>query len=63
MTDPRSLDPTTFCIHCRRSGGSFWRVTYIGAPEGGVPVHVKCANEFFAAIDARSPFDYSEPHQ
>jgi hypothetical protein len=44
-----------FCAHCKRSGGSFWRATYLGAPDGGVPVHVKCAGDFFRAIDAQ-PF-------
>jgi hypothetical protein len=39
------------CTHCRLGGGSFWRVTYAGAPDGGVPVHVKCTPAFFEAID------------
>lgn len=56
------FDHTMFCAYCRRGGGSFWRATYAGAPEGGVPVHVECAKDFYAAIDARSPFDYSDPH-
>jgi hypothetical protein len=40
---------------CGYSGGVFQRVTYSGAPEGGVPVHVECVAEFFHKIDA-SPF-------
>lgn len=47
-------DHTTLCAHCQRGGGSFWRATYFGAPAGGVQVHVKCAGDFFRAIDART---------
>ena len=43
------------CTQCKKSGGSFWRATYVGAPEGGVPIYIKCAKEFYAALDA-SPF-------
>src|SRR5262249_44052609 len=36
------------CCHCGKSGGGFERVTYLGAPEGGVPVHHgKCLAKFF----------------
>ena len=44
------------CAHCRAGGGFFWQLTYAGAPDGAVPVHVKCAQQFFAALDA-SPFN------
>lgn len=40
------------CTHCRKGGGSFWRATYVGAPEGGVLIYVKCAKEFYEAMDA-----------
>ena len=57
-----SKDHKTFCAYCRRSGGSFYRATYAGCQDGGVPVHIRCINEFYAAMDERSPFDYSDPH-
>jgi hypothetical protein len=56
----RSIFDETFCAHCRRSGGSFWRATYAGAPDRGVPVHIRCATEFFAKIDAASPFGHQK---
>lgn len=62
MTNPRADSDMTYCVYCRRSGGSFYRATYLGAPEGGVPVHVDCIGAFYAAIDARSPFEYLDPH-
>jgi hypothetical protein len=34
------------CAHCHGTG-SFVRVTYVDAPEGGVPVHPDCVREFF----------------
>jgi hypothetical protein len=54
------MNTQQICVHCRKAGGSFWRATYAGAPEGGVPVHVKCAKEFFEAIDASPFFGRSE---
>ena len=45
------------CRHCGEAGGQFESATYVGAPEGGVPVHTKCLPEFFRAIDKR-PYRY-----
>jgi hypothetical protein len=42
----------TQCWVCGGSSGSFERVTYVGAPEGGVPVHHGCIIEFFRQLDA-----------
>jgi hypothetical protein len=59
---PALFDCDAYCVHCRRSGGVFYLATYAGCQEGGVPVHVGCINEFYAAIDARSPFEYADPY-
>jgi hypothetical protein len=48
------------CVHCKKGNGAFSRVTYEGAPDGGVPVHSDCVVAFFKAIDARGPF-WKEP--
>src|SRR5262245_46203087 len=34
------------CPRCGHTGGSFFRATWLGAPEGGVLVHVRCAYAF-----------------
>jgi hypothetical protein len=48
--DRRVPPPRLFCkecgVHCRQ----FERATYVGAPEGGVPVHPRCVAAFFKQL-------------
>jgi len=43
-------------IIAARATGYFERVTYEGAPEGGVPVHRECLAAFFDSITIYEPF-------
>ena len=40
------------CAHCGQAGGFMERATYVGAPDGGVPVHRECLVAWFAKMDA-----------
>jgi hypothetical protein len=46
----------TRCRHCGRPGGHFWKVTFMGAPQGGVPVHVECVQAFFEELQNEWPY-------
>ncbi len=46
-----SRPPDQICVHCRKQYGAFSRVTYMGAPDGGVSVHVDCTSDFFKTMD------------
>jgi hypothetical protein len=39
------------CQQCGKRGGKRFRVTFVGAPDGGVPVHVECTQAFFEHLD------------
>lgn len=39
------------CAYCRQQRGVFSRLTYLGAPEDGVSVHVDCVADFFKMLD------------
>lgn len=39
------------CAACGKTNGYFERVTYEGAPDGGVPVHSECFASFFAKLE------------
>jgi hypothetical protein len=39
------------CRVCNRARGRFELVTYLGAPDGGIPVHQRCVRRFFVALD------------
>lgn len=41
------------CPVCGNGGGHFGRATYVGAPDGGVPVHTKCLSNFYQTLDNR----------
>lgn len=38
------------CPQCGKHGGEMLRLTYLGAPDGGVPVHRDCVEAFFEEI-------------
>lgn len=46
--------PRSACRVCGGMSGPFERVTYAGAPEGGVWVHFDCVTSFFV-LDGRAP--------
>jgi hypothetical protein len=43
---------TVCCRVCGRRGHRFEIVTYLDAPDGGLPVHQYCVRRFFVALDA-----------
>ena len=43
------------CRVCGGTNGPFERVTYAGAPDGGVPVHFDCVAAFFEQLDGCAP--------
>jgi hypothetical protein len=47
--------PGSACRVCGGTNGPFERVTYAGAPDGGVPVHFDCVAAFFEQLDGRAP--------
>jgi hypothetical protein len=51
----RARHPTTCCNVCGLDDGTFERVTYAGAPDGGVLVHNACVLRFFRRLDAGWP--------
>jgi hypothetical protein len=52
VTEP---PPESACRVCGGTNGPFERVTYAGAPDGGVPVHSDCVDAFFKQLDGRAP--------
>jgi hypothetical protein len=47
---------------CGQEGSAFDKleyVTYVGAPDGGIPVHRRCLTEFFRQLD-EMPLDDDE---
>lgn len=50
-------DQNRRCNQCYELIGDLWKATYVGAPEGGVWVHIRCLKAFFDEID-RAPFRY-----
>jgi hypothetical protein len=60
-TSSLAVEPNEVCDYCGKPelkhahSLSFWRVTCIGAPGGGIPVHRECCSDWFARLDA-SPF-------
>lgn len=50
------------CAFCRKTrGGAFNYVTYVGAPDGGVSVHVQCVTEFFKVMDGTAEKPVEKP--
>jgi hypothetical protein len=47
--------PRSTCRVCGGMNGPFECVTYAGAPEGGVSVHLDCVAAFFVQLDGRAP--------
>jgi hypothetical protein len=47
--------PGSACWACGGTDGAFERVTYVGAPSGGVPVHFDCVAAFFKQLDGCAP--------
>jgi hypothetical protein len=47
--------PKSACRVCGGTNGPFERVTYAGAPDGGVPVHFDCVAAFFEQLDGCAP--------
>ena len=56
-TDSRVTTPPpgSACRVCGGTDGPFERVTYLGAPSGGVPVHPNCVAAFFEQLDGCAP--------
>ena len=52
VTEP---PPGSACRVCGGTNGPFERVTYAGAPAGGVPVHFDCVAAFFEQLDGCAP--------
>ena len=44
--------PKPACDYCGRADGKLERITYVGAPDGGVLVHLNCAATWFERLDA-----------
>jgi hypothetical protein len=52
FTEPEpKRNPSALCKVCGQMGGYTQQATYVGAPEGGVTVHVKCLPAFYQSID------------
>jgi hypothetical protein len=47
--------PRSACRVCGGTIGPFERVTFAGAPDGGLPVHFDCVAVLFAQFDGRAP--------
>jgi hypothetical protein len=47
--------PGSACRVCGGTDGAFERITYVGAPSGGVPVHFDCVAAFFKQLDGCAP--------
>lgn len=43
----------TTCAACGKTAGEFQRVTYRGAPDGGIPVHTHCLDRFYEDLERR----------
>jgi hypothetical protein len=44
-------EPEVVCRVCGGKSGSFRRVTFVGAPTCGIPVHRACVLQFFKQLD------------
>jgi hypothetical protein len=51
------------CDFCGRSHGRFELATCIGAPKGGVPVHLHCLADWFRRIDENPFWQPSHPQR
>jgi len=40
-----------WCVYCDETHPGMYRVTFTGAPDGGVPVDTSCLRVFFVALD------------